>query len=47
MRFPDLYLAMGYAYVIATSTREPDVTTAATTFAKQYTIIRINTTHTD
>ena len=31
MRFPDLYIAMGYAYVIATSTREPDVTTAATT----------------
>ena len=47
MRFPDLYLAMGYAYVIATSTCEPDMNTAATTFAKQNTIIRINTTHTD
>ena len=31
MRFPDLYIAMGYAYVIATQHVEPDVTTAATT----------------
>ena len=46
MRFPDLQLAMGYAYYylyLNTCAK----TAAATTLAKQYTIIKINTTHTD
>ena len=46
MRFYDLHLAMIYAYCYCyLNTCAKTATT--TTFAKQYTIIKINTTHTD